>query len=301
MVSRFLCLSCLTLLPCLQSMPKLFVLELDELFILDEDGSQNPLIQRLESKRNDDQFNIIIKPCLAEFLATAIFVFIGTTSVQTGNGLLVALVHGMTIALLINCFGDISGAHINPAVTVAVYLGDHASQRLLVALAYVASQLVGSLAGAALNRAVLWFPPSSNKTNETIYELIAGGTHQLSPELNPGQGILIEVILTFILCQTVLHVAIDRKIPEAAMSIGLTVFVDIAIGANLTGASMNPARSFGPAVVISDLTRSPWKHHYVYWVGPLAGAVLAALSYRYLFSRKKTLFSRSSLQTGHDV
>lgn len=260
----------------------------DQRPLIEGGSNSNRLIDRHQEVRR------IIKSCASEFLATAIFVLFGTTSVHTGDVLLVALVHGMTIAVLVHCFADISGAHINPAVTLAVYIGDYSSQKLYVALAYVFSQLTGSLAGAALTRASLWYAINPGLSNDTVYETIAGGTHQLALGLNPGQGVLIEVILTFVLCQTVLHVAVDRKIPEASMAIGLAVFIDIAIGADLTGGSMNPARSFGPAVVVSDLRLGTWVNHYVYWVGPLTGSVLAAFSYRFLFAKKKNLFSRST-------
>lgn len=242
---------------------------------------EQPLLQKLDPTPEANIFIRFVKPCVAEFLTTAIFVFAGTLSVQTGNGLLVAFVHGITIALMVFCFGHISGAHINPAVTLTVLIGS--SLRYITAFLYVICQLIGSMVGAALTRAVLSFPMDPH-TNETVYMSIAGGTHHIHPGMSEFQGVLLEVFMTFMVCQTVLMMAVDRQSPFAPLTIGLTVFVDIAFGGNLTGGSMNPARSFGPAVVISSLSLEHWTYHYVYWVGPFSGAVLAALLYRFFLA-----------------
>ncbi|XP_046576189.1 aquaporin-8-like [Haliotis rubra] len=231
-------------------------------------------------------FQKILQPCMAEFLGVCLFVFVGCMTVQDPLGLnskgspaltsasAVAVGHGFMIALLVVAFGSTSGAHINPAVTFGILLSGAITP--VMAFAYVMSQLLGAMVGAGLVRAVL---PVAE------YELINGGAHILSA-VGPGPGIVCEILLTTVLVLTVLMSAVDdhSKSNLAPLAIGFAVTVCIFAGINTTGASMNPARSFGPAVALSVYKSEVWTYHYVYWVGPLLGSVIAALFYRIIFA-----------------
>ncbi len=214
----------------------------------------------------------------AEFIATMIFVFIGAGSVvvtgtMIGDGITpaslvaISLAHGMTITVLIAATSHISGGHINPAVTFAVWLVGQMDTAKGVM--YVIAQLAGAVVGAYLIVAVI---PDAAEGNL--------GAHGLGIGVSATGGLLAEIVLTFILVFVVFAVAIDPRGPQylAPIAIGLAVFVDHLFGVTITGASMNPARSFGPALVAWD-----WGNHWIYWVGPGVGAALAALGYRFAF------------------
>ncbi|KAJ8318385.1 hypothetical protein KUTeg_003476 [Tegillarca granosa] len=200
-----------------------------------------------------------VRPVIAEFTGVCLFVFVGVLSVNGagGNIVAVALAHGMTIALLIMGLGNISGGHFNPAVTLGVAITGNI--KLILAVAYLLAQTAGGLLGAAFVRAIL---------TSTEYKNISGGAQVLqSTDTEPGWAILCEGILTFILVFTVLMNAVDVKTKNnlAPLAIGFTVAVDILAGGKVTGASMNPARTFGPTVVASPLVDGLWLYHYVYW------------------------------------
>jgi aquaporin TIP len=208
----------------------------------------------------------------AEAIGTFVLVLIGVGSVSasrmaTGSVdlLAVALAFGLVVAAVVAATGHVSGAHINPAVTVSLLAvgklkaGD--------AVAYVLSQLVGAaLAGLACN--ALLGPGSA-----------AAGATQLAPSVSAVQGVAIEAILTFILVFVIFGTAVDMRAQKSpALFIGLAVAVDILVGGPYTGASMNPARSFGPAVA-----GGVWNSHWIYWLGPIIGGTVAALAYTFLF------------------
>ncbi len=218
----------------------------------------------------------------AEFFATLLFVFLGPGSVvATGVAsgaqltadklLVIATAHGFAIALLVWASAHISGGHINPAVTFGALI----TQRISVpkGIAYIIAQLIGAAVGSLLLKAVV---PAA----------MAGslGRHGLGAGVDPTAGILAEIILTFALVGVVFATAMDPRGPGnvAGLAIGLTVLVDHLVGVPLTGASMNPARSFGPALVTGV-----WDNHWIYWVGPLIGAAIAALLYQYFFMKRE--------------
>lgn len=216
------------------------------------------------------------RAALAELLAALLFVFVGAgTVVVTGTVLgeemtsarlvAIALAHGLTIALLVAATAPLSGGHINPAVTLGAMVGG----RMAVprGVAYVAAQLVGASLGALLLTLVL---PDKGGL----------GAHALGNGVTPGAGVLIEITLTFLFVFVVFATAMDsRGLGHLApIAIGLAILVDHLMGVPLTGASMNPARSFGPA-----LLAGAWANHWVYWVGPMVGGALAALVYRWVF------------------
>jgi len=190
-----------------------------------------------------------------------------------------AFAHGFTIALLVISLGPISGGHFNPAVTLGVTLSN-AIHPIRAAL-YVVFQLLGGFIGALFVRVV---SPDYADRN--------GITTVTNANTNPGQAIVLEIILTYILVQTVLCAAVDSegKNVLAPLAIGFCLVVDIFAGGDITGASMNPARSLGPALAASifgGTNANPWQYHYVYWAGPIVGAVIAALFYRLVLAKQE--------------
>ncbi len=213
----------------------------------------------------------------AEFTATLLFVFLGAGTVVVTGGIMgealtasrliaIALAHGLAITLLVAATARISGGHINPAVTFAAWLTG--KMPLAKGAAYVVAQLAGAALGALLLTAVV---PAAAQGNL--------GAHGLGPGITTGGGVLTEIVLTFTLVFVVFSTAMDPKGPGhlAPIAIGLAVLVDHLLGVPITGASMNPARSFGPA-----LAAGVWMHHWIYWVGPLVGGALAAFTYERL-------------------
>jgi MIP family channel proteins len=167
---------------------------------------------------------------------------------------------------MVSAFGAISGGHFNPAVTVAVRLAGRIEWTH--AAAYVVAQLVGAAAAGYLLLAVM--PEAASKASFV-------GTPTLDPAISIAAGIAIEAVLTLLLVLTVFGTAIDARAPRlGGMAIGLAVAADVLMGGPLTGAAMNPARWFGPA-----LASGQWDNWFVWWVGPLIGAIVAAVIYRY--------------------
>ncbi|HYQ87514.1 MAG TPA: MIP/aquaporin family protein [Bacteroidota bacterium] len=207
----------------------------------------------------------------AEFIGTFTLTFIGVSSICVNAGLPgVALAHGLAIAVMVAALGYISGGFFNPAVTFGAWVGGKIDAKN--AILYSAAQLSGALVGALAVRAV--FPAST-------VELFKLGTPMLAPDVGVGAGILIELILTFLLVLVVYGSAIDSRGPGmGGLFVGLTITADILAGGPMTGASMNPARTFGPA-----LAGGYWENHLVYWIGPMLGAGLAALVYKKLLAK----------------
>jgi MIP family channel proteins len=209
----------------------------------------------------------------AEAVGTFLFFFVGAGAVvlndhPTGGGGLVgvALAHGLVLAVLVSALGAVSGGHFNPAVTVAVRLAGRIEP--MRAAAYVVAQLIGALAAGL---ALRWVFPESSWSPSHI------GTPALGSGIDVLPGIAIEAVLTTVLVLTVFGTAVDARAPKiGGLAIGLAVGADILMGGPLTGAAMNPARWFGPAVA-----SGAYDNWYVWWVGPLIGAIVAAVIYRY--------------------
>jgi MIP family channel proteins len=211
---------------------------------------------------------------VAEAVGTFLFFVVGAGSVilaahagANGPGLVgIAFAHGLALAVMVSAFGAISGGHFNPAVTVAVRLAGRIEWTH--AAAYVVAQLVGAAAAGYLLLAVM--PEAASKASFV-------GTPTLDPAISIAAGIAIEAVLTLLLVLTVFGTAIDARAPRlGGMAIGLAVAADVLMGGPLTGAAMNPARWFGPA-----LASGHWDNWFVWWVGPLIGAIVAAVIYRY--------------------
>ena len=225
---------------------------------------------------------VLLKQCVAELIGTFALIFIGVGAIYNntpanGVGLLgVALAHGLTIAVMVSATGGISGGHLNPAVTFGLHAGGLID--LPKTIAYWVSQLLGaSLAGFLLVSLL-------GNANQTGAQIVANGTPDLASGISTGQGIVIEAVLTFFLVFVVYGSAVDSRAPKiGGLAIGLTVALDILFGGPLTGAAMNPARTFGPA-----LASGHWANHSVYWIGPLFGGGTAGMIYgRFLMKETK--------------
>ncbi|HZP97790.1 MAG TPA: aquaporin [Candidatus Limnocylindria bacterium] len=214
---------------------------------------------------------------LAEACGTFWFFFVGAgailTTAQFGDGglLAVALAHGVTLAIAVSTFGALSGGHFNPAVTFGLAVaGRHPWPR--VPTYWIAQLAGGVLAGFALR---LVFDSAIAAVDKTHL-----GTPALASTVTPTIGIVVEAILTLFLVWAVYGTAVSPQAPRiAGFGIGLTVMTDILIGGPLTGAAMNPARWFATAVPAGFY--DGW---YVYWIGPLLGAAVAAITIRYIFA-----------------
>jgi MIP family channel proteins len=217
---------------------------------------------------------------VAEAIGTFLFFFVGMGAVitvswvqeaDTGGLVTVALAHGLALAVMVSALGPISGGHFNPAVTFAVWITGRIES--LRAALYVVAQLVGAvLAGLAL-RVVF---------NDAAWMDVNLGTPSVAAGTGIVPGIIIEAILTMVLITAVLGTAIDPRAPKiGGLAIGLAVAADIFMGGPLTGAAMNPARWFGPAVASGTFT--DW---YVWWIGPLLGAAVIAVVYRFVWEER---------------
>lgn len=216
------------------------------------------------------------KAALAELIGTLTLIFIGAGAILsdalTGGkvGIAgIALAHGVAIATMVSAAGHLSGGHFNPAVTAAFV----ATGRMTagVGAGYVAAQLIGASLGAFFLTAV--FP-------EAVRKAAMLGTPALAGGVSSGTGIVVEAILTFFLVFVIFGTAVDARGPRAAggLFIGLVIAMDILAGGALTGAAMNPARAFGPA-----LFSGAWANHVVYWIGPLLGGVVAGWLYHTVY------------------
>ena len=200
----------------------------------------------------------------AELIGTFCLVLVGAGSIALAlPHFWISVAFGAIVTLMIFCFGKISGAHINPAVSLGFYFFNRDKR----ALYYIPFQLIGGLlAGVTL----LLFLPDNVNYGETIP--IAGMLNTF----------LIEVFITFILMLSILFSGKTNSLTIVAVVVGVVVFLAAYFAGPFTGASMNPARSFGPAIV-SNTMNVLW----VYFLAPAAGAVLATLFYRF-FEKKKT-------------
>lgn len=214
---------------------------------------------------------------IAELIGTFIFVFLGAGGVITASNLdhstaliVAALANGLGLAIAVSITMNISGGHINPAVTISILLARRIEFSL--AIAYILAQLFGAiLAGYSL----LALIPSSIAA-QSVY-----GAPSINPSISIPDAIMLELVMTFILVMAVFGTAVDQRAPKiAGFGIGLAVFLDVLVGGNLTGAMMNPARAIGPEIAAGFF--AGW---YVYWIGPIVGGMIASLVYNYLLMK----------------
>jgi MIP family channel proteins len=215
------------------------------------------------------------RSALAELIGTFTLVFIGAgagaTAGLSGIGIQgVALAHGVALLVIVYAWGSVSGAHVNPAVTLGVAAAGRMSWGK--AIMYWIAQFVGAIAAAFLLK---WLLAADSNLGQTI------GT--LTPSANapgdPSKVIVIEAILTFfLLCAVFASGIFGRNGNVAGIAIGLVLTMDILAGGLLTGASMNPARTLGPAIAAGELS-----YVWMYFVGPAIGGLAGGLLYNSVF------------------
>jgi MIP family channel proteins len=215
---------------------------------------------------------------VAEFVGTFILVFAGTSVATSAildrpiagmplNSLAVGLTFGLVLVALVSALGHISGAHFNPAVTIGLFsIGRFPGK-------YVVSYIVAQIAGAMAAAAAVWATFGDAARSQAY--LAATYPTATASEL---QAFLMEVIITFILLFTIVSISTDERanVTIASLAIGFALGVGVLIGGPVSGGSVNPARTLGPMIMSGNFT-SVW----VYLVGPLVGAVLAAMTYHY--------------------
>ena len=216
---------------------------------------------------------------VAEFVGAFTLIFIGGgAGIVSGNDIVaVALANGLAIGIMVTNVGHISGAHFNPAITLSFLATRRITLRL--AIVYWISQLAGAVAAAALLRWLLHRPA-----------FLAAVPHVA--RIGAGRGLVVEMILTFFLVWAVFATAVDPRgafKAVAGLAIGLTITIDVLMGGPLTGAAMNPARAFGP-----QLIGGSWADGWIYYVGPVVGALVAALAYEYLYLRSRPALAETS-------
>lgn len=210
----------------------------------------------------------VVQEFTAELVGTFILVFAGCGAVMvnalSGGAVThvgVALTFGAVVAAMIYCFGHVSGCHVNPAVSLAFWVAGVFPTRKVPL--YLAAQVAGATAAAATLKWSL-----GDVAN-------LGATLPLAH--NWQQSFILEIVLAFILMLVVCGSGLDQRSPKgfAGVAIGLAVFANVLVIGPVTGAGMNPARSFGPALIGQN-----WEHHWLYWVAPIVGTLLAVAIYR---------------------
>lgn len=214
----------------------------------------------------------------AEMLGTGFLIFFGCSAVIMNNfpdnrfGVMgIAIVHAFILSLAITMTMGVSGGHLNPAVTSGLMV----IKRIPPAegFIYIASQLVGALVAALLVRTLM---------APNVGHVIAYGTPVLNGQVTFGYGIAIEAIITFLLMSGVMGTIVAANAPRiGGFGVGLTLIPSIMVAGSLTGAAANPARAFGPAIISGNLTAQA-----VWWIGPILGAVIAALLWEHVLLKK---------------
>jgi len=210
--------------------------------------------------------------CAAELIGTMFLNLVGCGSALNNGGdyVRIALCFGVTVATMAQSIGHISGCHINPAVTAGLLVGRKIG--LIKAILYIVSQCIGAVIGTGLLK--VFYPSNVTSANSGYL-----GVTDLAKGINPGQGLGIEFFITFVLILVVFGSAADEHAAAATkgsapLAIGLSITTCHLFAIPLTGSSMNPARSFGSAVIAGH-----WTNHWVYWLGPILGGVCASIVY----------------------
>lgn len=228
--------------------------------------------------------NKSMKKYVAEFIGTCVLVVCGCGSAMVGAGYLaVAFAFGLSIVAMAYSIGNISGCHVNPAVSLAVYLNGGMNRNDLVG--YIISQCAGSLFGSLILRLVFMMGDMKDATRPEDEDWGMGANNLSNIDDSIFAGLLVEIILTFIFVIAILGVTSKAANHGnlGGLVIGLSLTLVHILGIGLTGTSVNPARSFGPAIfALGDAIAQLW----VFIVGPLVGSALAAFTYKYLASEK---------------
>jgi aquaporin Z len=220
----------------------------------------------------------LTRRAVAELVGTFALVFFGCAIVimdtfpGARTGLIgVALVHAIVLSIAVSCTMGVSGGHLNPAVTLGLLSIKRISPR--DAVVYVVMQLAAALLAVSVARVLL---PVS------LGDLVAWGTPSISPRVTFAQGVMLEALFTFFLMSGVMGTIVAKNAPRiGGFGVGLTLIFAILVGGPLTGAALNPARAFGPAVISGNMTAQA-----AYWIGPILGGVIAALLWEHVILRE---------------
>ena len=220
----------------------------------------------------------LMRRAVAEMIGTFALVFFGCGAVvmmsfpEARWGLLgIALIHGVVLSVGVTWAMNVSGGHLNPAVT----LGLLAIRRITVrdAGAYIAAQIIAGLLAVVALKVIV---PAS------IGDLAMWGTPQINSRLTMSSAIFAEALFTFFLMSAVMATIVARNAPRVGgFAVGMTLFVSVMIGGSLTGAALNPVRAFAPAFISGAMTAQ-----LVYWIGPIIGAVLAAFVWKMVLAER---------------
>lgn len=242
---------------------------------------------------------------VAEFFAMTLFIFISIgsalgfqfpidseqanqTTTRTQDNVKVSLAFGLSIATLAQSIGHISGAHLNPAITLGLLLSCQIS--IFRAIMYIIAQCLGAIVGTAILSGV----------TSSLGQKNSLGLNQLSDGINAGQGLGIEIFATLQLVLCVLATTDRRRTDvsgSAPLAIGLSVALGHLLAIDYTGCGINPARSFGSAVVTGDFV-----NHWIFWVGPIIGGAAAALIYDFILApRTSDVTDRMKVWTSGQV
>ncbi len=223
----------------------------------------------MAQKQAQDMWNEWYRPLIVEFLGPFALTFAGVGAIiLTGDIVAIALAHGLAIGLFVAAAGHISGGHYNPAVTIGLLVGGKITPAK--AAGYIVVQVLGGLVAALLLTVAF---------DKDLWDPVNLGTPHPGDGFSNGQALLLEAVMTFFLMYVIYGVAVDSRSSKAVpgLLIGLTITMDIFLGGGATGAAMNPARAFGPALVSNN-----WDDHYIYWVAPIIGAAIAGALWAYV-------------------
>lgn len=220
----------------------------------------------------------MVRTFVAELIGTFALVFVGSGAILVSKmpnsniGLVeIALAHGIILAIMVTATMRISGGHLNPAVTCGLLVTRRVAPA--TALLYILAQVLGAILAAYAVKGL--FPAD-------LFTAARGGGQFVALDVTTTQAYALEAIATFFLMIAVFGTAVDEEAPHVGgFAIGLTIAADILAIGPLTGASMNPARSFGPAVAAGI-----YEGQLIYWIGPILGAIIAALLYEHVLMRR---------------
>lgn len=236
-----------------------------------------------------------VRNLTCESIGTFLLTFLGAGSIITTTwtggqpGLVgIALAHGIALAIAVSAAMNLSGGHINPAVTATMLFTGRIKSG--TAVAYIIAQCLGATIAGLLLKVVFSGigVGAAAMSGSAALDACKLGTPNFEPAVGTGIAVLTEILLTFVLVFTVFGTAVDGRAPRiAGFGIGLSVTIDILLGGPITGAAMNPARAFGTLLAGGGACADLWAQHWVYWVGPIGGGLLAGVLYDALILPKR--------------